>query len=345
MRAWVISKTGVMTKDGTPLEQVELPKREPAPHEVRIAVSVCGMCHTELDEIEGRTAPPVLPIVPGHQIVGTVDSVGENVTLHETGDRVGVGWIFDACGECEECGSGRENLCKVFRATGRDAHGGYAEYVTVPQKSAYGLPRDLSEEKTAPLLCAGAVGFRSLRLCGLEDGMNLGLTGFGASAHIVLSTARYLYPNSRIFVFARRETTREFALSLGASWAGGTEESPPEGLHSIIDTTPVWLPVIRALEFLRPGGRLVINAIRKEDKDKDVLQELSYHEHLWMEKEVKSVANVTRRDIADFLPVASEAEIHPEVELVDFDRANLALLDMKFKGSKGARVLRIKTEG
>ncbi len=341
MKAWVLDKTGELTENSAPLRLTELPDPEPGPGEVRIKVSVCGICHTELDEIEGRTAPPKLPVVPGHQIVGLVDRAGPEGTYAE-GSRVGVGWIYDSCGACARCRAGSENLCDDFSATGRDADGGYAEYVTVPGASAYPIPEAFSDEEAAPLLCAGAIGYRSLRLTNIHDGMILGLTGFGASAHIVLQIARYLYPESRVFVFARREETREFARSLGAAWAGGTEDTPPEQPDCIIDTTPAWVPVIRALEVLRPGGRLVINAIRKEERDKKELLRLSYHEHLWMEKEIKSVANITRKDIRDFLPVAAAAGIRPEVERVAFEDANRALVDMKFKGSRGARVLSVQ---
>jgi propanol-preferring alcohol dehydrogenase len=341
MKAWVLEKTGELTENSAPLRLTELPDPEPGPGEVRIKVSVCGICHTELDEIEGRTAPPKLPVVPGHQIVGLVDKAGPEGTYAE-GSRVGVGWIYDSCGACDRCRAGSENLCEDFSATGRDADGGYAEYVAVPGASAYPIPKAFSDEEAAPLLCAGAIGYRSLRLTNMYDGMILGLTGFGSSAHIVLQIARYLYPESRVFVFARRKETREFARSLGAAWAGGTEDTPPEQPDCIIDTTPAWVPVIRALEVLRPGGRLVINAIRKEERDKKELLRLSYHEHLWMEKEIKSVANITRKDIRDFLPVAAAAGIRPEVETVAFEDANRALVDMKFKGSRGARVLSVQ---
>jgi propanol-preferring alcohol dehydrogenase len=280
-------------------------------------------------------------VVPGHEIVGRVDAIGKDVFLHSTGDRVGVGWIFEACGNCSQCRAGRENLCRNFVATGRDRNGGYTQYVTVPEASAYPIPEGISDYEAAPLLCAGAVGFRSLRLTNLEDGKILGLTGFGASAHIVLQVTRHLFPASRVFVFARRKATREFALSLGADWAGDTGERPPEEPDCIIDTTPAWTPIIHSLEFLRPGGRLVINAIRKEAGDRQVLNEVNYQTHLWMEKEIKSVANITRKDIGDFLPIAAEARIKPEVEPVDFDEANQALLAMKFKGSRGARVLKL----
>jgi propanol-preferring alcohol dehydrogenase len=342
MKAWQLTRIGVLADDSVPLDRAEIPEPEPGRGEVRIAVSVCGICHTELDEIEGRTEPPDLPVVPGHQIVGKIDEIGDDVSLHDIGDRVGVGWIYSSCGICEQCLAGRENLCEGFTATGRDINGGYAEYVTVPEASAYPLPEAFTDEEAAPLLCAGAVGYRSLRLSRIRDGNILGLTGFGASGHIVLQLVRHLYPTSPVFVFARRSATREFALSLGAAWAGDTAERPPEQPDCIIDTTPVWKPVIKAMEYLKPGGRLVINAIRKEDGDKEELLKLRYHDHLWMEKEIKSVTNITRRDIREFLPIAARAGIRPEVETVPFEGANRALLDMKFKGGRGAKVLEVE---
>lgn len=318
-----------------PLRSVELPDPEPGPDDIRIAVLTCGVCHTELDEIEGRTPPPRLPVVPGHEVIGRVDATGASATRFRRGQRVGVGWIHSSDG------SDVENLSAAFRATGRDANGGYAEYMTVNEAYAYPIPDTFSDEHAAPLLCAGAVGYRALRLCGLTDGRSLGLTGFGGSAHIVLQLARHLYPRSSIYVFARDERSRGFASELGADWVGHTEERSPVALDAIIDTTPAWLPVVAALANLAPGGRLVINAIRKEDADKSALQALSYHDHLWMEREIKSVANVTRRDIAEFLPLAADIPLRPEVSVYPLSEANVALVALKREPVRGAKVLRI----
>lgn len=322
-----------VTAGAAPLSPVDLPRPEPAPGEVRIRVAACGVCHTELDEIEGRTAPPRLPVVPGHEVVGRVDAVGPRVTGLEPGDRVGVGWIHSSSGAADE------NLSPDFRATGRDVNGGYAEYMTVPAAYAYPIPAVFGDAEAAPLLCAGGVGYRSLRLAGIGDGQALGLTGFGGSAHLVLQLARHLYPRTRVHVFARDPAARDFALELGATWVGDTADRPPEPLHAIIDTTPAWRPVVAALAAMAPGGRLVINAIRKEDGDKDALLELSYHDHLWLEKEVKSVANVTGRDIADFLPLAAEIPIRPAVETYPLEEANRALEELKCHPVRGAKVL------
>jgi propanol-preferring alcohol dehydrogenase len=233
------------------------------------------------------------------------------------------------------------NLCPDFKATGRDLPGGYAQYVAVAEDFAFSIPDIFSDAQAAPLLCAGAIGYRSLRLTGLTDGQPLGLTGFGASAHLVLQLARHLYPHSEVFVFARSERERKFALDLGAVWAGDTTEKSPRKLAAIIDTTPVWKPIVEALENLAPGGRLVINAIRKEDGDKDQLLRLDYPLHLWQEKEIKSVANVARRDIEEFLALAAQIPIIPEVEEYPLADANRALAELKAGIIRGAKVLRI----
>jgi propanol-preferring alcohol dehydrogenase len=341
MRAMVLRETCELTENKNPLEMVQLPVPVPGQGEILVKVSMCGVCHTELDEIEGRTPPPGYPVIPGHEIVGRVEQKGEGAIGFNIGDRVGIGWIHWACGQCAFCLQGHENLCPDFRATGRDANGGYAEYMTVPETFAFRVPDVFSDSEAAPLFCAGAIGYRSLRLSGIRDGQNLGLTGFGASAHLVLKMARHRYPNARIFVFARSEKERDFARELGAEWAGDTEELAPENLNCIIDTTPVWKPVIEALKNLKSGGRLVINAIRKEDVDKDCLLRLDYPTHLWLEKEIKSIANVARRDIGEFLQLAAEIPIKPEVQEYPLEDANKALLELKERKIRGAKVLRI----
>jgi len=319
----------------TPLEPAELPVPEPGSGELLVRVKACGVCHTELDEIEGRTAPPELPVVPGHEVVGVVERCGEGADEGRLGERVGIGWIHSSCGGAEE------NLSAEFRATGRDVNGGYAEYMTVPEGYAYPIPDAFSDVEAAPLLCAGAVGYRALRLTGLRDGESLGLTGFGGSAHLVLQLVRHEFPRTRVHVFARDAGERAFARELGAHWAGDTADRAPEPLRAIIDTTPAWKPVVEALANLRPGGRLVINAIRKEAGDQDYLQNLSYHEHLWMEREVKSVANVTADDIRAFLPAAADVPLRPEVETFPLEKANEALLALRRGNLRGAKVLRM----
>ena len=326
----------------TPLSLVHVPAPKPQLRKLLIRVSACGVCHTELDEIEGRTPPPHLPIILGHQVVGRVEELGEGATRFRIGDRVGVAWIHSACGICIHCRNGDENLCADFKATGRDVHGGYAEYISVHEDFAFAIPPNFSDSEAAPLLCAGAIGYRSLRLTKLIDGHLLGLTGFGASAHLVLKMVRHKFPKSDVVVFARSEKERAFAKELGAVWVGATEDESPEKLDAIIDTTPTWLPVVEAMRNLAPGGRLVINAIRKEDADKDSLSRLDYPTHLWMEKEIKSVANVTRSDVSEFLDLAAEMRIKPEVQEYALVDANHALLELKQRKIRGAKVLRVQ---
>lgn len=330
-----------LEKNKTPLELADLPDPIPGAREILVKVLACGVCHTELDEIEGRTPPPHLPVVLGHQAVGKVEVRGEQATAFEIGDRVGIAWIYSACGRCEFCLQGSENLCNEFKATGRDAHGGYAQYMKIQEEFAYPIPDAFSDSEAAPLLCAGAIGYRSLRLCNLKDGQNLGLTGFGASGHLVLKMVRHRYPNSKVFVFARSENERVFSTELGAVWAGDTAEESPEKLHCIIDTTPAWKPIVEALKNLERGGRLVINAIRKEEVDKEYLMRLDYPNHLWLEKETKSVANVTRSDVSEFLKLAAEIPLKPEVQEFTLEQANEALVELKTRKIRGAKVLRM----
>jgi propanol-preferring alcohol dehydrogenase len=339
MKAMVLNGICSLAENTKPLEMTDLPDPVPREKEILLRVSACGVCHTELDEIEGRTQPPRFPAVLGHEVVGRVEDAGRGANRFQIGDRVGIGWINWACGKCAYCLAGNENLCEQFRATGRDANGGYAEYVVVSEDFAFRVPEVFSDSEAAPLFCAGAIGYRSLRLTGIEDGQNLGLTGFGASAHLVLKMARYCYPNAKVSVFARSEKERKFARELGAVWAGDTEELSPQKLDCIIDTTPAWKPIVEALKNLRPGGRLVINAIRKEQADKDYLLTLDYPSHLWLEKEIKSVANVARRDISEFLELASRIPIVPEVREFSLHEANRALMELKEQKIRGAKVL------
>jgi propanol-preferring alcohol dehydrogenase len=324
-----------------PLVMKDVPVPIPGSHEILVKVSACGVCHTEMDEIEGRTPPSHFPVIPGHQVVGRVVGTGERVSRFKEGDRVGVAWIFSACGECEYCRSGFENLCPHFKATGRDADGGYAEYMVVGEDYAYPVPDVFADTEAAPLLCAGTIGYRSVRLCNLKDGQNLGLTGFGASAHLVIRMVKQAYPGVNVFVFSRNEEERVYAKSLGAVWSGPIETRAPERMHSIIDTTPVWKPIVEAMKNLRPGGRLVINAIGKEDIDKEYLTKLNYTTHLWMEKEIKSVANVTRADVKEFLDLAAQVPIIADKQEFLLKDANDVLTGMKRGKLRGSLVLKI----
>ncbi len=341
MKAMLLHRITLIRENPTPLMLEDVPVPILNKNEILIRVSTCGVCHTELDEIEGRTPPPELPVIPGHQVVGIVEDISQvgQVSQVKVGDRVGVAWIFSACGVCEHCKAGEENLCAQFRATGRDVNGGYAQFMAVPAAFAHPIPDSLSDSEAAPLLCAGAIGYRSLRLANIHDGQSLGLTGFGGSNHLVLKMAKHMYPNTDVFVFTRNPEEQEFARSLGAVWAGGIEAASPQKLDAIIDTTPVWKPIVEALKNLDNGGRLVVNAIRKEDVDKEYLLKLDYPSHLWMEKEIKSVANVTRGDVREFLALAAEAGIRPEYQEYALEDANQALVELRQGKIRGAKVL------
>lgn len=339
MKAMVLESICRLADNRNPLKMTGLPIPVLEKNEILIKVSACGVCHTEIDEIEGRLPPHELPIVLGHQVIGKVEQTGAKVSKFRIGERVGIGWIHSSCGRCSFCNNGKENLCEQFKATGRDVNGGYAEYTTVSEDFAFNIPDFFSNSEAAPLLCAGAIGYRSLILCNHSDGQNLGLIGFGSSAHLVIQIASYLYPNSKVFVFARSEKERAFARSLGAFWTGSIEDAPPEKLYSAIDTTPVWKPIVYALKNLEKSGRLIVNAIRKEDIDKDALLALDYPSHLWLEKEIKSVANVTRKDIAEFIELAADIKLRAEVQEFRLEDANTALCELKDKKIKGAKVL------
>jgi len=337
MKAMVLKKTSLIEEK--PLELVELPIPIPDSKQILVKVSACGVCHTELDEIEGRVSPSIFPIVLGHEIIGKVEGLGPGTSKFKQGNRVGIAWINWACGQCPFCLKGEENLCDAAKWTGKDTDGGYAQYTVVSEDFAYPIPGRFTDLEAAPLLCAGVVGYRALRLAGMEDGKVLGLYGFGASAHIIIQVAKYKYPNGKVFVFTRpkQKEHQNLARRLGADWIGATGDIPPEKLNCAIDFTPVGMPVREALKNLEKGGRVVINAIRKTTP----IPELDYTEHLWYEKEVKSVANVTRRDAQEFLPLAAEIPIVPETQEFKLEQANEALILLKEGKIRGAGVLRI----
>lgn len=339
MRAMRIHRLAPLQSGTDPLEEDRIPIPQPHPGEVLIRVAACGVCRTDLDEIEGRAPPPQLPVTPGHQVVGEVVAEGDRCRRQLCGKRVGVAWIYSACGDCGECRAGLENLCVDFLGTGRDRPGGYSEYLTVPEAFALLLPDGHTAAEAAPLLCAGAVGYRALNLTRLRDGEVLALTGFGSSGQLVLQMARHLYPASPVYVFARSAVERNIALELGASWAGDTDDRPPQPAAGAIDTTPAWRPVLSVLEALKPGGRLVINAIRKEAGDSALLAQLDYERHLWHEKSIQSVANVTRRDIGAVLELAAAIKLRPRVREYRLRDAGRALFGIKRGDIEGSAVL------
>jgi propanol-preferring alcohol dehydrogenase len=338
MKAQILKRITKLDENPRLLELVDAAVPHPDSKQILVKVSACGICHTELDEIEGRIKPK-LPIILGHEVVGKVEKSGSKVTKFRLGDRVGIAWINSACGKCYFCKRGNENLCNQFQATGCDVDGGYAEYTVVSEDFAYLIPERFTALNAAPLLCAGAIGWRALKLTGIEDGETLALYGFGASAHIVLQVVKYKFPNSKVFVFTRSkgDLPSQLAKEEGADWLGITGEDPPKKYNRAIDTTPVGMPVVEALRNLEKGGRLVMNLIRKETP----IPELDYVKHLWQEKEVKSVANITRRDVQEFLSLAAEIPIIAEVNEFKLEEANEALIALKKGKYRGAGVLRI----
>lgn len=335
MRAMILDRQAPIEEK--PLRMADLPTPTPGEHQILVKVSVCGACHTDLDEVEGRLKPTISPIVPGHQVVGNVIDKGKAVTKFEIGDRVGITWLFSSCGKCEFCRAGSENLCKKALWTGKDANGGYAEFTVIAEDFAYPIPERFSDSQAAPLLCAGVIGYRTLRLADIADGQKIGLFGFGASAHIVIQIIKHKFPNSPVFVFTKTAGHAELAKSLGAVWTGLSGDQPPEKLNKIMDFTPVGECVRDALSVLERGGRLVINAIRKETP----VPPLDYAEYLWLEKEVKSVANVTRVDAEEFLPLAAQIPIVPTIEEFPLEQANEVLSSIEHSKLRAAAVLKV----
>jgi len=335
MKAIVLDRQAPI--EDKPLRIADLPIPEPDDRQILVKVSVCGACHTDLDEVEGRLVPTISPVVPGHQIVGSVIGKGKTVTRFKIGDRVGITWLFSSCGKCEFCRAGNENLCGRAKWTGKDANGGYAEFTVIGEDCAYPIPDRFTDSQAAPLLCAGVIGYRTLRLADITDGQKIGLLGFGASAHIVIQIIKHKFPNSPVFVFTKTAKHAELAKRLGAVWTGRSGDRPPEKLNKIMDFTPVGECVRDALGVLERGGRLVINAIRKETP----VPPLEYAEYLWLEKEIKSVANVTRADAEEFLPLAAQIPIVPTIEEFPLDQANEVLYSIKHSRLRAAAVLRV----
>jgi propanol-preferring alcohol dehydrogenase len=316
-----------------PLALTEVETPQPGPGQVRLKIHTCGVCHTDLHIVEGDLALPRLPTIPGHEIVGVVDAVGEGVTLHQVGDRLGVPWLYQSCGQCRYCRRGQENLCEHIRFTGLHADGGFAEYIVVHESFAYPIPAVFDDVAAAPLLCAGIVGYRSLRLSQVQPGQRLGLYGFGASAHIIIQIARHW--DCEVFVFTRGEHHRELARNLGAVWTGGAEDDPGARLDSSIIFAPAGGLVPEALRVLDKGGTLALGGIHMSP-----IPEMAY-DLLWHERTIQSVANSTRQDALDFLEVAAKVPVKTETELYDLEQANETLLRLKRSEINGAAVLKI----
>jgi propanol-preferring alcohol dehydrogenase len=335
MKAMLLTKTA--PAEEKPLQLADLPAPKPRDNEVLVKVSACGACHTDLDEAEGRLIPTQMPIVPGHQVVGTVTGKGKSVRRFKIGQRVGITWLYRACRQCDFCKSGNENLCANAKWTGKDVNGGYAEYIIIQQDFACPLPDSFTDAQAAPLLCAGVIGYRTLRLADVTDGQIIGLYGFGACAHILIQIIKYKFPDSPVFVFTKTAEHARLAENLGADWTGRSGDNPPAKLNRAMDFTPTGQCVRDALAALERGGRLIINAIRKQTK----IPELEYTEYLWLEKEIKSVANVTRADAEQFLPLAARIPVRPTVEEFPLEDANEVLIKIKNSQLRAAAVLRI----
>lgn len=319
-----------------PLKMQELPVPVPGKGEILVRVRRCGVCHTDLHLVEGEIHPPVLPVTPGHQVVGTVVALGEDAAILRMGQRVGIPWLHRACGVCEACRRGEENLCPQAQFTGFSVDGGFAEYTLADARYALPIPDGVSDDAAAPLLCAGIVGYRSLRKADLQPGEWLGLFGFGASAHLALQVARHW--GCRTAVFTRSEAHRQHALDLGADWAGGAEETPPHPLDRAVLFAPSGALVPAALEKLRPGGTLAINAIHLSP-----IPEMPYG-LIYGERTLRSVANATAADGREFLALAAEIRLQVTVAPYDWLDANRALEDLKHSRFNGEAVLRVMEE-
>jgi alcohol dehydrogenase, propanol-preferring len=329
MQAWLLNHPAPV--ETNPLILTEVPLREPGEHEVLIHVNACGICRTDLHVVEGELPPRKSPVIPGHQVVGVIERVGGNATRYKAGTRVGIPWLHKTCGQCFYCRSGRENLCDAPQFTGYTSDGGFAEYTVAHEDFVYPLPEGFADLQAAPLLCAGIIGFRCLRLSGIAPGGNLGIYGFGAAGHVCIQVARHW--GAKVFVCTREEKHRRLSIELGATWAGGTIEEPPEKLDASIIFAPAGELVPPALEALRKGGVLVLGGIHMSP-----IPSFEYR-LLYQERAIKSVANNTRDDGRDFLRVAVEIPIHTEVQVFPFDQANQALNALKHDGVRGAAVL------
>lgn len=316
-----------------PLRLQDVPRPNPNDKELLVKVHACGVCHTDLHVVEGELPEPELPLIPGHQIIGIVEETGNAATRFKPGDRIGIPWLHESCGECEYCLQGLENLCEKARFTGYTAQGGYSEYTTVHEDFAVPIPEQFSDIEAAPLLCAGIVGYRSLRLSDLKPGERLGLYGFGGSAHICIQVARYWA--CEVYVFTRSKAHQEHAYELGASWVGEAQDNPPQALDRAIIFAPVGWIVPLTLGHLRKAGTLCINAIHMSP-----IPEMSYH-LLWDERTIRSVANATRRDAEEFMALAAEIPIHTQTEAYDLSEANHVLEKLKASEISGSAVLRV----
>lgn len=330
MKAMVLNNCSPI--ESGPLVWRDVPDPEPGPGEIRIQVEACGICRTDLHVIEGELPFPGHPVIPGHQVVGHVDTLGSGATRFEVGQRVGIAWLRHTCGQCIYCREEQENLCEDSLFTGYHAHGGYAQFAAVPEAFAYPLPHDIDPTRIAPLLCAGIIGYRSLLRSNCRPGQRLALYGFGSSAHIVIQIARHW--NCEVYVCTRSKRHRELALEMGAAWAGSGAEEMPAPPDSAIIFAPAGHLVPEALSRLRKGGTLALAGIYMT-----AIPEMDYEKHLFYEKNVHSVTANTRRDGIELLRLAQEIPIQPQVTVFPIREANEALLKLKHDTIQGSGVL------
>ena len=332
MQAMVLNKTDLTEKN--PLLLKDAPVPQIGSKEILVWVQACGICHTDLHTVEGELPLTKLPIIPGHQIVGIVEKKGKESRRFKTGERVGIAWLNSTCGKCEFCKSGKENLCELAKFTGYHLDGGYAQYIVIQEDFAYPVPDKLSPAETAPLLCAGIIGYRALKLSEIKPGERLGLYGFGASAHIAIQIA--IHWNCEVYVFTRSAGHQKLALKLGAAWVGKAEQTPPKKLHSSIIFAPAGEIVPSALKSLNKGGTLALAGIYMTP-----IPQLDYTEHLYYEKTLRSVANSTRKDGEELFRLAEEIPIRTQVSVFPLKEANQALQLLKQGKINGAGVLEI----
>lgn len=319
--------------EARPLQSLNVARPEAGPGQLLVEVKACGICHTDLHTVEGDIIPPALPVTPGHQVIGEVAEVGETVSGWERGDRIGIPWLFSADGTCDFCQRGQENLCLNAEFTGFDRDGGYAEYMLADPQYALKIPDGIDDLAAAPLLCAGIIGYRSLRQADLQPGERLGLVGFGASAHLAIQVARYW--DCEVYVFTRSAGHRRLAAELGASWVGGAEHEQPEKLDRAVIFAPAGELVPGILGKLRPGGTLAINAIYMSP-----IPEMPY-DLIYEERTLRSVTNLTHQDGVEFLELAERIPVRAETVTYPLERANEALIDLKHSAIDGAGVLQI----
>lgn len=331
MKAMILRQFGPIEKN--PLELAEMPIPQPGPGEILVKVKVCGVCHTDLHTVEGELCEIKLPVIPGHQVVGTVEGGGERALRFKKGERVGVAWLHSACGKCAFCLSGRENLCENGRFTGYHANGGYAEYLTVPEKFAYAIPAIFSDEEASPLLCAGIIGYRALRLSEVKPRECLGLYGFGASAHVAIQIA--VNWGCRVYVFSRGKEHQDLARKLGAAWTGSAEEKPPTKMNSSIVFAPAGPLALDALANTESGGTVALAGIYMTP-----IPEMGYQKYIYHERTLRSVANATRQDGEELLEIAAEIPIRTTTQVFALEEANRVLRLLKEGKISGAAVLK-----